>query len=85
MLAFQHQQSSQTLADGIDEYRAANPQLADPREMAPDAQHFFRCHDAVHVVYGCGTSLDDEAVGKIASMLGTTAGLGVLRGYSSRE
>ena len=43
--------------------------------LSPEAAHFFRCHDTVHVVFGCGTTLDDEAVVKIASLLGTTAGL----------
>lgn len=35
---------------------------------------FFRCHDAAHVVFGCGTGLDDEAVVKIWSFFGTTRG-----------
>jgi hypothetical protein len=85
MHAFEDQDSGQTLAQGIDEYFAANPGLAKDRNMTAEAKHFFRCHDAVHVVFGCGTTLDDEAVVKIASIFGTTAGLKVLKGYRLHE
>jgi hypothetical protein len=83
--AFERQDSPQTLADGIAEYHAANPGLTCERDMSPEAREFFRCHDAAHVVFGCSTALDDEAVVKIASIFGTTAGLGVLRGYRLHE
>ena len=85
MHAFQHQESEQTLAQGIEEYLAANPGLAPARLMSPAAQEFFRCHDVAHVVFGCSVALDDEAVVKISSMLGTTAGFGVLAGYRLHE
>ncbi|MEO6364153.1 MAG: hypothetical protein ABIO71_13050 [Caldimonas sp.] len=85
MHAFQHQWSEQTLAQGLAEYAAANPSLADGRSMSTQAREFFRCHDVAHVVYGCDVALDDEAVVKIASLLGTTAGLQVLGGYRLHE
>lgn len=85
MHAFEHQDSQQTLAQGIEEYFAANPGLAKGRNMTPEAAHFFQCHDAVHVVFGCGTTLDDEAVVKIASIFGTTEGFRVLKGYRLHE
>jgi hypothetical protein len=85
MHAFEHQDSSQTLAAGIAEYHEANPSLAEGRSLSPEASEFFRCHDAVHVVYGCGSTLNDEAVVKISSILGTTGGFGVLRGYTLHE
>ena len=53
--------------------------------MSRAAQEIFRCHDAVHVVYGCDIALGDEAIVKIASIFGTTAGLRVLKGYSLHE
>ena len=53
--------------------------------MSPEAEQFFRCHDAAHVVFGCGIALDDEAIVKISSILGTSAGLGVLKGYRLHE
>ncbi len=85
MQTYEHQDSQQTLAEAIAEYYAANPGLANVRTMSPEGQRFFRCHDAAHVVFGCGVALDDEAVVKIASILGTTAGFGVLWGYRLHE
>lgn len=85
MHAFEYQNSSQTLAAGIAEYHSRDAGIANARDLSPQARDFFRCHDAVHVVYGCGNSLDDETAVKIASMLGTTAGMGVLRGYALHE
>ena len=85
MLAYQLQASSQTLAEGVAEYYAAHPGLAAARGMSPQAQQFFRCHDVAHVVFGCGIDLDDEAVVKLSSIFGTTAGFGVLRGYTLHE
>ena len=85
MHAFERQNSLQTLAAGIAEYHEANPGLAQGRSLSPEANEFFRCHDAVHVLYGCGNTLNDEAAVKISSMLGTSAGLSVLRGYTLHE
>lgn len=85
MHIFELQDSRQTLAQAIAEYHALNPGVAKGHAMSPEAQDFFRCHDAAHVVFGCGTTLDDEAAVKIASIFGTTAGVGVLRGYRLYE
>lgn len=85
MAAYQQQDSVQTLAEGIAEYYATNPGLSALRGMTPEAQQFFRCHDVAHVVFGCNTELDDEAVVKLSSIFGTTAGFGVLRGYRLHE
>ena len=85
-LRFQSPHSPQTLAEGLDEYFSANPQLKRDAELvSPQARQFFRSHDAVHVVYGCGTSMADEAIVKLASLFGTTGGRQVLRGYVHRE
>jgi hypothetical protein len=85
MLGYEIQESPQTLAEGIAEYHAANPGLADVRSMSAEAMTFFRCHDVAHVVFGCSTDLDDEAVVKLSSIFGTSAGIGVLRGYRLHE
>ncbi len=78
---YEAQASQQTLAEGLAEYYARHPGLSDVAAMPPEAQAFFRSHDVAHVVFGCGIALPDEAVVKIASIFGTTAGFGVLRGY----
>jgi hypothetical protein len=85
MLGYEIQESPQTLAEGVAEYYAAHPGLSAARDMSPEARQFFRCHDVAHVVFGCGIGLDDEAVVKLSSIFGTTAGFGVLRGYSLHE
>jgi len=78
---FQSSASRQTLAEGIAEYYSANPQLKRGDDLSLDARDFFRSHDVVHVLYGCGTSMPDEAIVKLASLFGTTGGFSVLRGY----
>lgn len=84
--AFEAPDSTQTLAEGLAEYFAAHPALKREADLvSPEARRFFRAHDAVHVVYGCGTSMPDEAVVKLASIFGTTGGLRVLRGYALHE
>jgi hypothetical protein len=82
---FELQHSTQTLAEGIAEYYQGNPGLVTGRSLSLEAQKFFRCHDAAHVVFGCGTTLSDEAVVKVASIFGTSGGVGVLRGYRLHE
>lgn len=74
-----------TLAEGLREYYASRPGLVDGRGVSEAARQFFRCHDAAHVVFGCSTSLPDEAVVKIWSFFGTTAGLALLRDYRLPE
>jgi len=85
MHTFEHQETSQTLAQGLAEYYSRNPGLVRGAQLSPDAQEFFRCHDAAHVVFGCGTSLPDEAAVKLSSLFGTSAGFSVLRGYRLHE
>lgn len=81
MHTFERQRSSQSLADGLAEYHRSNPALARDRDLSAAAQSFFHHHDLVHVVYGCGLSLNDELIVKLSSVFGTTGGFGVLRGY----
>ena len=76
----------QTLAVGLAEYFRANPELKRNSDLlSPEARQFFRSHDVVHVLYGCGTSMPDEAIVKLASLFGTTGGMKVLRGYTNYE
>lgn len=82
---FEHPQCTLTLRQGLAEYRLKNPGLLRGEALAPDAAEFFRCHDAAHVVFGCGTTLPHEAAVKLASIFGSTGGFGVLRGYRQHE
>ncbi len=74
-----------TLEQGLSEYYSDREDLVTGRAASAQAREFFRCHDAAHVVFGCGTTLPQEFLIKIWSLFGTTAGLGVLRGYRLRE
>jgi ubiquinone biosynthesis protein Coq4 len=83
---FESPDTRQTLAEGLAEYFAFNPMLKrDSDLLSTEARQFFRSHDAVHVVYGCGTTMSDEAIVKLVSIFGTTGGLKVLRGYLHHE
>jgi len=83
---FESPASTQTLAQGLAEYFAAHPELKREDQLASaEARKFFRSHDIVHVLYGCGTSMPDEAIVKLASLFGTTGGVEVLRGYTHHE
>lgn len=85
MLDFQHADASLTLDEGLAEYYASRSDLAGGRGASAEAREFFRCHDAAHVVFGCSTTLLDEAMVKIWSFFGTTRGLRLLREYRLPE
>lgn len=83
---FESQNSTQTLAEGLAEYFSVNPHLKrEDKLLTQEARQFFRSHDIVHVLYGCGTSMPHEAVVKLSSLFGTTGGIQVLRGYTHHE
>ena len=85
MLEYQRPDSELTLAAGLREYYTTNEGLVSARSASPAAAEFFRCHDAAHVVFGCTTSLHNEAIVKMWSFFGTTAGLGLIRAYRLPE
>ena len=74
-----------TLEQGLREYYGDRANLVTGRGLSAQASEFFRCHDAAHVVFGCGTTLHQEFLIKIWSLFGTTTGLGVLRDYRLPE
>ncbi len=84
-MKFQNPNSDSTLREGLSEYYASQAGLVTGRGGSDSAREFFRCHDAAHVVFGCSTTLTNEAVVKIWSFFGTTAGLSLLRDYRSSE
>jgi hypothetical protein len=84
-LEYQRPDTKLTLAEGLREYQASRDGLVSGRGVSQAAREFFRCHDAAHVVFGCTTNLLDEAIVKIWSFFGTTAGLSLLRAYRLPE
>ena len=83
MLAYQQQDCELTLAEGLDAYRAANPTLDVPRDLESPGGRFFRGHDIVHVVFGCDTSLFQEAMADAWTLFGTTVGFRRFVGFFS--
>ncbi|MEM7098371.1 MAG: hypothetical protein AAF541_08960 [Pseudomonadota bacterium] len=79
------QSSQQTLRAAVEEYSQTFSDQLTSRMLSEDAKRFFRSHDVVHVVFGCGLTLQDEVVVKISSFFGTTGGFEVIRGYRLPE
>ncbi|MCX4243894.1 hypothetical protein [Paraliomyxa miuraensis] len=73
---YQDAQSTQTLREGLAEYRAANPGLFDPEALEKNESlghlgRFFAAHDACHVLFGLSTSLADETLADTWTYFGT--------------
>ena len=85
MLAFQAAESGMTLEQGLRVYYDDRDDLVGGREPSQATKKFFRCHDVAHVVFGCSTRLDNEAMVELWSFFGTTAGLSLLSDYRSPE
>lgn len=66
--------NTHTLREGLIQLRQENAAIFSDRNISPDAQEFFRCHDTAHVVFGCDTSLFGEGILKIYTIFGTTLG-----------
>lgn len=85
MLDYQRPDTKLTLAEGLREYYASRDGLVSGRGLSDEAREFFRCHDTAHVVFGCSTQLLEEAIVKIWSFFGTSAGFSLWRGYRLPE
>ena len=74
-LHYQQQDSPQTLADGLEEYYAANiAKVVRPRDLPPESVALFRSHDMCHVVFGLNTTLDDEAMADFRTLFSCDVG-----------
>ena len=74
-LRYQEQNSPQTLAEGLDEYYAANLGIVTrPNDLPPESKALFVGHDTGHVIFGLTTSLQDEAMADTRILLSTDAG-----------
>ena len=85
MLSSQFPDCEMTLEEALSEYYGSRDDRVTGRGISDSARKFFRCHDVAHVVFGCSTTLTNEAMVKIWSFFGTTAGLSLLRDYRSPE
>ncbi len=67
--SFRAQNCPHTLAEGMAEFAAAQPELLAPEER--ELAEFIRAHDACHVLFGLGTTLPEEALADTWTFLAT--------------
>lgn len=78
--------SELTLREGVKRLCKENRAVFSARDMSPEAQEFFRCHDVAHVVFGCDTSIFGEGILKIFTIFGTSLGFWKhLAGYAEAD
>ncbi len=75
-LAYQEQDSALTLAEGLEQYYAANVgTVIRPNNLPPESAALFRSHDVCHVIFGLNTSLTDEALADARTLLSCDVGV----------
>ena len=62
MYNYQKQNSEQTLREGLEEFYSINTQFRDLAEKDNPNAHIFKEHDYTHVLFGLGTSIEEESV-----------------------
>jgi hypothetical protein len=86
MLSYQRQDSAQTLAEGLEEYYAANVgKVVRPRDLPPESVALFRSHDMCHVIFGLNTTLDDEALADMRTLFSCDVGLRRYYAYLTQD
>lgn len=69
--AYQLQDSTMTLEEGLADYYTVNPGLSDPREMTDEeSSRYFRNHDTTHVIFGTHTDDLNEGINDLWTEFG---------------
>jgi hypothetical protein len=69
--------ASLTLAEAIQRLRLAEDSSGEVTTgMSANAAQAFDMHDAVHILFGCGTSVEGEIAAHVWMKCGTTANIG---------
>jgi|TARA_B100001939_G_scaffold33098_1_gene25729 hypothetical protein len=71
MYEFQKQDSLQTLEQGIEEFYAINPAFKEILEIDSPNTKVFKEHDYTHVLFGLGTSIEEESLLDTYTIWGT--------------
>ena len=83
---YQRQDSAQTLAEGLEEYYAANAgRVMRPGDLPPDSVALFRSHDMCHVIFGLDTTLADEALADTRTLFSCDVGVRRYAAYLVRD
>ena len=84
--AYQAQDSRQTLAEGLAEYYAVNgARVSRPATLQPESQALFRSHDVCHVIFGLDTTLADEGMADVRTLLSCDVGWRRYGRYMTRD
>lgn len=81
-LRYQQQDSTQTLAEGMEEYYAQMKNLLSLDHMTSEARALFTRHDTAHVVFGCDTSLRQEVMIDTWILFGSDVGFSTYMAYT---
>lgn len=72
---YQARDTRQTLAEGLAEYYAVNgARVSPPPSLPPESQALFRNHDICHVIFGLDTTLADEGMADVRTLLSCDVG-----------
>lgn len=83
---YQQQDSALTLAEGLEEYYAANEaRVVRPRDLPPESFALFRSHDTCHVIFGLDTTLDDEALADTRTLFSCDVGFRRYAAYLAQD
>lgn len=87
MLKYFDPTSTMTLREAIQELRVAEGRSSDISiKMSTEIVQVFEYHDAVHVLFGCSTTIQDEIAAHVWMVFGTTAKLSKMhRAVANRE
>ncbi len=85
-LNYQQQDSALTLAQGLEEYYAANAgTVTRPRDLPAESAALFRSHDLCHVIFGLDTTLDDEALADARTLFSCDVGVRRYSAYLTQD
>ncbi|MCB9701550.1 MAG: hypothetical protein H6711_06650 [Myxococcales bacterium] len=73
-----------TLAEGLEEFAAANPGLI-PSDESTELGRLTRAHDACHVLFGLTTAVEDEALADTWTLAASTVTLREYMQYLKHE
>ncbi len=83
---YQQQDSALTLAEGLQEYYAANAGRVIPTENLPDESiELFRSHDTCHVIFGLDTTFADEALADARTLFSCDIGVRRYLAYLAQD
>src|SRR6185369_171634 len=85
-LRYQQQECALTLAEGLEEYYAANTgKVVRPENLPSESLRLFRGHDTCHVIFGLDTTLEDEALADMRTLFSCDVGIRRYGAYLTRD